>query len=313
MKQILYTLAVFCAFGLASCRKSSDNITIQQHDDDQIQAYIKANGLTGMVKDTSGGDTTGIYYQIITPGTGAAFAYSDKISYVYTVKSFDGGYSSNDTILNHINTFSAYVGPNGLGLAVKNIAKRKGTKLRVLIPSRLAYGINGTTISGYNTVGTVTYGTVGGNQCLDYTVNILDENGQAAYDNISIQKYMAANGLTGYTKTASGIYYKITQAGTGTDPISVSTNITVQYTGLMFNGIIFDQYNTDDGTGTPFSMYEVLPSWQEILPKVTAGAKLSFITPTSLGYGQTSLAGSTFTIPAFSCLRFDLNLISVQN
>jgi FKBP-type peptidyl-prolyl cis-trans isomerase FkpA len=45
--------------------------------------------------------TTGMYYKIISQGTGASLEYSDKVSLVFTVKSFDGKYTSADTIINH--------------------------------------------------------------------------------------------------------------------------------------------------------------------------------------------------------------------
>lgn len=322
MKQILYTLMVFCAFGLLSCRKSADNFTIQQYDADQIQQYIKNNNLTGMIHDAS--DTSGIYYQIITPGTGDTIAYSNLVSYVYTGKTFDGGYTSTDTILNHVYTYAAYVAPNGLQLAIKNIANHFGAKIRVLIPSRLQYGINGTTLSSYNTDGTIAYSTVTGNQCFDYTVSVINTkttvNGvviskQPDYDDLSITKYLAANGLAGqYTKTASGLWYRIIQPGTGTDPISISTTVGVQYTGYLFDGIIFDQANTTDGTAaTSFTLYDVIPAWQEGFTKVTAGAKLSLICPSRLAYGNPTNTQGSFPLPAFSCLRFEINVISVQN
>ncbi|RKR81699.1 FKBP-type peptidyl-prolyl isomerase-like protein [Mucilaginibacter gracilis] len=318
MKQTLYTLVVFCAFGLLSCRKNSGDFTIKQYDEDKIKTYINNNNLSAVMKrDTSGGDTTGIYYQIITPApvTATPIAYSDRVSFVYTVKSFDGSYSSTDTIFNHTYTYSAYVTPDGLQLAIKSIAKYKGTKIRVLIPSRLAYGINGTTLSGYNTSGTVVYSIIGGNQCLDYTITILDDTKQAAYDDLSIQKYMAANGLTGqYQKTASGSYYREIQVGTGTDVIGMNSTVGVQYTGTLFNGTIAEQANTTDGSAAyTFTLWDERPAWQDVLPHVKAGSKLSIITPSSQSYGQSTYSGSTVTIPAFSCLRYDINVISVSN
>lgn len=330
MKQIYYALMAFCAFGLLSCRKSKNDFTIKQFDADQIQNYIKANGLTGMIRDTSGGDTTGIYYQILNAGTGSVINYADKISFVYSFKTVDGNFSSADTISNHANTYTAYVAPAGLQLALKNIAKRKGTKIRILIPSRLAYGINGTTISAYNSSGVVVTGTIGGNQCLDYTINLINDDVikagnaktyQARYDSISILKYIAANNLTGYlpatTKSGYTYYYKITQAGTGTDVIGPNSVVGVQYTGTLLNGRIIDQANTTDGTAgaTLYGLFDYQTSWQEALPKVTAGAKLSFISPSALDFGQSSSTNSVTgsVVPAFSCLRYDFNIISVIN
>ena len=330
MKQILYTLMVFCAFGLLSCRKSADNFTIKQYDADQIQQYKNNNGLNAMLRDTVGGDTTGIYYQIITPGNGDPILPSTLVSFVYSAKTFDGAYSSTDTILNHVNTYGGYVSPNGLQLAIKDVAQKYGAKIRVLIPSRLMYGINGTTLSSYNTAGTLVYSTIGGNQCFDYTINVINthttvivnntkvvNSKQPDYDDLSIKKYLSANGLQ-YIQTPSGLWYRITQAGTtGSPTIGIGSTVGVQYTGTVLDGIVFDQANTTDGTAgaTFYGLYDITPGFQEalLLPTVTNGAKLSIIVPSRLGYGQSPQTGGAFTIPGFSCLRFDVNIISVNN
>lgn len=338
MKRILYTLMVFCAFGLLSCRKTGTDITIKQFDDDQIQNYIKANNLT-MTRYTGNGDTTGIYYQVITPGTGDTISYTEKITYMYTAKSFDGSYNSNDTILNHVNSFVAYVGPTGLQIALKNVAKRRGTKVRVLVPSRLAYGVNGTTITRYVASTVTSTSTIPGNQGIDYTITINDEKGtmlvtnpltgkpetvlkQAVYDEISIKKYLAAQGFTGYTRVDTGkyegLYYKVTQVGTGTDKIGIGSVIGVQYTGFLFNAAIFDQAIVEGNyAASTLILYkdEVIDAMLGALPKITAGGSISIITPSALAYGASGATNNTsgLGIPAFSCLRFDMNVITVSN
>ncbi len=314
MKNIYYALIIVLVTGLSSCKKN-ENISIKQFDDQQIQGYIAQNGLTGMKRDTSGGDTTGIYYQIISAGTGPVIDYPDKISYVYSYHTFDNEFSSTDTIVNHTNNYLGHVTPNALQISLKNIAKRKGTKLRLLIPSRLGFGRDGYFAGSIH---------INGNECLDYTVNLIDQdydavkkiNYQSVYDDISIQKYMAANSLTGYTKASSGLYYKIITPGTGTDPITVYSTLGVQYTGYLFNGTVFDSATTTDGTAATSSiLLNFIPGWQKGLPLTTAGGVISLLIPSAMAYGDAgssnSLTGST--IPSFSCLRFDVTVVSVAN
>ena len=313
MKNIFYTLILLLAVGLSSCKKG-DNQTIKQFDDSQIQGYIAQNGLTGMKRDTSGGDTTGIYYQIISAGTGPVVNYPDKVSYVYSYHTFDNEYSATDTIINHANNFLGHVTPNAIQLSLKNIAKRKGTKVRLLIPSRLAFGANGYFSGAIH---------INGNECLDYTINLIDQdydavkkiNYQSLYDDISIQKYMAANSLTGYTKTASGLYYKVTKAGTGTDIIGQNSTVGVQYTGYLFNGTTFDSATTTDGTAaTSFPLLSVIPGWQEGLTKTTAGGVITLLVPSALAYGDAGSSNSSgVSIPPFSCLKFDITVVTVTN
>jgi len=299
MKRLFYIVITVIAFGLVSCRKSSDNLTIKQFDQNSIQTYMSQNGLNDFKRDTTGGDTTGIYYKIVTPGTGAVVDYTDLVSYVYTYHTFDGNYSTTDTIINHTNTYVGHITPTAVQIAVKNILKQKGGKIRFLVPSRLAFGINGYFSGGI---------TINGNQCLDYTVSLVDN--QATYDDQSINKYKTANSLSGYTPTSSGLYYKIITPGTGTDVISLASTVGVQYTGTLLNGTAFDTEVTTDGTAaTSFTLYDVVPGFAEGLSKTTAGGKISIIMPSHLGYGN-SASGS---IPAFSCLRFEITVVSVTN
>jgi FKBP-type peptidyl-prolyl cis-trans isomerase FkpA len=296
MKQITFTLLFFCAVGLLSCKKDKNNVTIKEYDQQQITAYIQANGYTGMQRDMTNGDTTGIYYNIEKQGTGAVVDYSDKVSFVYTLKSFDGLASYTDTIANHYGNFLGYVSPPGLQMGIKNLLKNKGGKMRLLVPSRLAYGVNGTG-TGNN--------RIRGNQGLDYTISLIDN--QDVYDEESIKVYMKLNNLTGFTRTASGLYYKITEVGPGTVTPSSSSTVAVQYTGKLFNGTIFDQQAAEGGVS--ISLETAIKGWQQALPLVTSGAKISIIMPSKLGYGE-SASGA---IPSYSCLYFDINVITVTN
>src|SRR4051812_13381753 len=102
MKQTIFTILLITVIGFISCRKAQVEPGIKEYDQTQIQSYIATNNITGMKRDTVGGDTSGIYYQIILPGTSTGYQYTDSISMVYSVRSFDGQFSSLDTIANHV-------------------------------------------------------------------------------------------------------------------------------------------------------------------------------------------------------------------
>ncbi len=339
MKRILFALMAFCALGVISCRKSSIDESIQKFDADQIQAYIKQSGLTGMTRDTSGGDTTGIYYQVITPGTGAIVKDTSRVSFVYTAKTFDGSYTSTDTILNHTNNFLAYIAPAGVRLGILNIIKRTGGKIRLLIPSRLAYGLGGNTLYSYETDGktvTSTPHAIAGNQSMDYTIELVSSrtpghnpNYQAIYDDLSIQKYLAANNLSGFIKDTikadiykntpayrSVFYYKVTQAGTGTLAINNNSTVNMTYTGSLFDGTTIAQDNSAGVGVTFYSLYNVpFIGWQQALTHVNAGGKITFILPSALGGGDSPTTSplTGYSLAPFSCLRFDINVLTVIN
>jgi FKBP-type peptidyl-prolyl cis-trans isomerase FkpA len=323
MKQSYLALIFLTVLGLCSCRKDGNDVDIKQYDQNQIDAYIKANNLTGMQRDKAGNvDTTGIYYQIINQGKGEALDYDKRISLVYTLKSLDGKYAVTDTFVNRSYTYLGAVAPKGLMLALYNLAKTKGTQARFLVPSHLAYGVNGVGIGSARLLG---------NESLDYYVSVLDDVDK--YDDISINKYLTANNLTGYdpiksVKSPVGgspsiIYRKITQAGTGTVQATQNSTVNVQYTLFLLNGVIVDQFNDQESgnVGTPIGLESgSIQGWKEGLVGVVAGSKVSLILPSRLGYGlpvQTTTdatTGATVTkIPATSCLRFEINVLTVTN
>lgn len=310
MKLKFFTLFLLSAACFVSCRKISNDPDIKQYDQQQIQSYIAANGLTGMVRDMTMGDTTGTYYQILSTGdTTKKLDYPSTISYVYTIRSFDGKYVVADTALNHFYGVLGHVVPNGLMLAIKNNLKYSGGKMRVLVPSHLAYGKNG---MGVGSV-TLTNGRIGGNQCLDVTVNVIDN--QDAYDQLVIKNYMAANNLTGYTKTADGLWYKITTAPTGPNYFNVNTStVTMNYTLYLMNNTNADPLNTYATTTATFNDFGVgkwVPGFEEGLKILGRGAgAISVIVPSALAYGT---GGNGNGVPANECLRWDMTNVSITN
>lgn len=302
MKQTIFTILLFTTIGLISCKKTFVDSSIQQYDDDQIKSYISNNALSGMIKDTSG-----LYYKILAPGTGPALKYTDSLAFVYTIHSFDGGYISTDTIVNHFDDFVGHIAsinlPVGLQEAIYNILKYRGGSIRVLIPSHLAYGVNGIG-SGSSTI---TNGKINGNQCLDYYVHTISD--QAAYDDQVIKNYLIANNATAnFKRTASGVYYNIRTAGVGTVPITENSTITATYTERLLNEAIFDQYN--QAGGTLLDIPDLIPGLQEGLKSyATAGSLMTFLIPSTLAYGRRA---STLTLtPSNSCIKYEIMVSAV--
>jgi FKBP-type peptidyl-prolyl cis-trans isomerase FkpA len=324
MKQKVFTLLLLSATGLLSCKKTQVQPTIQQSDQTQIDNYISVHGITGMKRDLSGGDTTGIYYQIINPGDSVddngqkitPLDYPDKISMVYTIHSFDGKYIQTDTIANHFDDYLGHMAaadklPLGLELSILNDLRYRGGSMRLLIPSRLAYGRD-----GYGSGSILNANSrIAGNQCLDYYVHVIGTNkkdNEAAYDDLVIKNYMQANSLTSYTKVQSttlpGNYYYyqiLTPATSTTDPITDNTTITYTDTGQLFNGTIFDNENTT--TVTPQPVFGFVPGVKDALENFAfTGTKISILIPSALGYGEVPNG----SIPYNSCLRFTFQINS---
>ncbi len=327
MKLKFFTLLLLCAIGLMSCRKDKVELNIKQYDQQQIQNYISSQGITGMQRDLVGGDTTGMYYQILAAGSGPALKYTDKVAFVFSLRTFDGKYVAVDTIYNHFYDYVGHIAtdnlPLGLQTALINDLQYKGTRARILIPSHLAYGVDG---SGSGS-STVTNNRIGGNQCLDYYVNIIGD--QNAYDDIAIQSYLRDSSFTGYSKAAvdlkkyyqpndpvllangntSYYYYKVLTPGTVIHPITTNSTITTTYTGQLLNATIFDgAHNGTNSVAFDIASFGTPGNVEGLINYATVGTKISIIMPSALGYGYTSQSG----IPTFSCLRFTWQVITVS-
>ncbi|HTK18689.1 MAG TPA: FKBP-type peptidyl-prolyl cis-trans isomerase [Mucilaginibacter sp.] len=311
MKLKFFTLLLLSAACFASCRKITSDPDIKQYDQQQIESYIAANGLTGMQRDKTNGDTTGTYYQILSKGdTTKAVDYPSYVSFVYTIRSFDGKYILSDTITNHYYGVLGHVVPplpTGLIFAIRNNLKYLGGKMRVLVPSHLAFGKTG---YGSGSI-TLTSGRIAGNQCLDVTVNLIENQGK--YDQMIIKNYMAANNLTGYTMTSDSLWYKIIAPGTN-NPITDNSSLSLNYKLYLMDNTNPDGniYTSTTVPITDISSGGTVDGFVEglrLLGKGGGGGQISIIVPSKLAYGP---AGSG-TIVANSCLRWDISNVSVTN
>jgi FKBP-type peptidyl-prolyl cis-trans isomerase FkpA len=124
----------------------------------------------------------------------------------------------------------------------------------------------------------------------------------------ALQGWISAN-RSGAIKDASGLFYEITNPGTGSTP-SVCSSVTVKYSGNLLNGTKFDE----NLTGFTEVLGRLVIGWQKGIPLVKAGGSINLYIPPSLGYGskdQTDNQGRVI-IPANSNLIFSVQLLSVQ-
>jgi FKBP-type peptidyl-prolyl cis-trans isomerase FkpA len=118
-----------------------------------------------------------------------------------------------------------------------------------------------------------------------------------------ITDYITKNNLTAQ-KSNTGLYYIITEPGTGTQP-TASSNVTVAYKGYFSNGDVFDQSKPE---GISFGLNQVIKGWTEGIPYFKTGGSAILLVPAHLGYGNNAVG----PIPGGSVLIFDVKLISVN-
>jgi FKBP-type peptidyl-prolyl cis-trans isomerase len=112
-----------------------------------------------------------------------------------------------------------------------------------------------------------------------------------------IINYLEDNNITAES-TASGLFYVIKESGNERHPSTAST-ITVSYAGRLLNNQPFDQ-----GSFFTSPLENLIAGWQQGLPLIGEGGKITLYIPSSLGYGDRS----TPNIPANSVLIFDISL-----
>lgn len=153
MKRIVVILSVFMLlFGGTSCLKdnSCQDKTVQS-EQAAITAYAAANSITG----TS--HSSGVYYQVTTPGSGVTPGVTSQVSVRYTGKLLNG------TVFDSQTGAPATFGLGGTipGFQIALQLVQKGGVIKFIIPSSLAYGCSGT-------------GGIPGNSILFFEVQLVD-------------------------------------------------------------------------------------------------------------------------------------------
>jgi FKBP-type peptidyl-prolyl cis-trans isomerase len=134
MKKILLLLLLPVAM-FSSCLKSNNDVvpfdSAKQAATDEatIQAYLAAHTEIHAVKDT-----TGVYYQIITQGTGATPALTSTITAAYTGKLTNG--TTFDSSTNLVYRLNGLIPAWQIALPYL----KTGGQMLIITPSRYAYG-----------------------------------------------------------------------------------------------------------------------------------------------------------------------------
>ena len=125
-----------------------------------------------------------------------------------------------------------------------------------------------------------------------------------------IQEYVKKEGLNAQ-KTASGLYYVITEPGSGT-PAKAGQTVSVKYKGSLLDGKVFDSSDNPQLGGKPFEFPlgqgQVIRGWDEGIALLSKGGKGVLLVPSTMAYGPQAQG----EIPANSVLRFDVELVDVK-
>ena len=109
------------------------------------------------------------------------------------------------------------------------------------------------------------------------------------------------------TTGADGLQSGDITVGSGT-PVAPHQSVTVQYTGWLDNGSIFDTSRQAGRTPAEFGLDGVIKGWTEGLVGMKPGGKRRLVIPGPLAYGKDGRG----CIPPNATLTFDIELISAK-
>lgn len=121
------------------------------------------------------------------------------------------------------------------------------------------------------------------------------------------KEYLDANkAKPGVQVTASGLQYKVINAGSGASP-KVTSTVKVHYRGTLIDGTEFDS-SYKRGQPAEFAVGQVVKGWTEALQLMKKGAKYQLTIPSELAYG----GRDSGQIPANSVLNFEVELLDFK-
>jgi peptidylprolyl isomerase/FKBP-type peptidyl-prolyl cis-trans isomerase FklB len=151
--------------------------------------------------------------------------------------------------------------------------------------------------------------------CSDDNSEVIDE----AWKTSNEEAFKKLTFDTNYTRISSAsnmghIYYKVIKQGTGTKPIYYTSRVKVYYTGTLINGARFDRAEHPDQLPIEFTVKSVIDGWKTALQYMHEGDRWEVWIPQELGYGanaQTNASTGEVTIPAYSTLKFEVEVVKV--
>jgi len=165
------------------------------------------------------------------------------------------------------------------------VGMKAGSKRSIVIPAKLAYGIEG-------------MGPIPPNSSLKVVIELLEVK-----DPIVAKMWEVDPNLLKTTK--SGLQYAILRDGKG-QMVKANEAVSVHYSGYLLDGTKFDSsVERDEPITLIAGAKQVIPGWDEGLMLLKKGSKARFVIPPALAYGDRDLG----KIPPNSTLVFDIEVV----
>lgn len=273
---------------LVSCHDEPEDPNAQLNAEiQQIDAHLAGLGVTD---DVLYDNNTGIRFVVGTYGQNPPARKDQKVTVLYkgTILSTGAEFASG-TIEDKLENIE----PLGLNRAIG--AMMEGTTATFYIPSDYGYGKAGTS-------------TVPANSVLVYTLTLQKvektsaEQLQFQTDTAAVHKFIIDNNISNATKHPSGIWYIVSEVGSGINP-NVYSSVSFNYKLMLMSkpSSIVEQSALANQ-----SLFGLINGLKSGLPLIRNGSKATFYIPSVLGYGS---QGSS-KIPENSNLIFEIDLTS---
>lgn len=284
--------------------------SLMKKEEDALKKYIEEKKITIQP------EASGLYFVENVAGTGAKIDSGTWVNLHFKVSLTDGKqifstYDRGEPMkFEYGKRFDTPGFEEGIG------KMKKGGKATLIVPSSIAFGEagRGAVVPPYSTV--------------VYDVEIVGLQSKAEYDKEQaeakkkeqakmaasksqesdlMKKYLKEKNITA-APTASGLVYVEKVKGTGAKA-AAGKKVKVHYTGTLLNGTKFDS-SRDRNEPFEFTLGkgQVIKGWDEGIAMMNVGGKATLIIPSAIAYGDRDMG----TIPPFSTLVFDVELLDVQ-
>ena len=134
-------------------------------------------------------------------------------------------------------------------------------------------------------------------------------NGVAAQNAQKSASFMLTNAdRPGIVLLPSGVQYEVLQKGSGGVHPTRASTVVINYRGALINGMEFDS-SYAYGHPVTYPVKQMLPGWQDVLPRMHVGDKWRVFIPPDQAYGS---QGELPRIGPNEALVFEIELVGVK-
>jgi FKBP-type peptidyl-prolyl cis-trans isomerase FklB len=120
------------------------------------------------------------------------------------------------------------------------------------------------------------------------------------------EEFFAANrSRPGVVEIASGVQYRILEAGEGTPP-ALEDRVTVDYEGRLLDGAVFDT-SRDRSAPTILRLRRTPRAWQEVVPRLGGGGRVEIWVP-----GDRAADGFLGLVDPGEAVAFEIQLLAID-